>query len=75
VAGDPDPEPGDHELRIGEPKLWRRPEIVVDAALELVTSPPALSGRAVLDEDLLREPAAGPTSQSTAATPSTSRRG
>jgi citronellol/citronellal dehydrogenase len=40
---------------IGDEKLWRRPEIVVDAALELVTTPPAaLSGQAVLDEDLLR---------------------
>lgn len=41
---------------IGEPKLWRRPEIVADAALELVTTPPAeLTGRALLDEDFLRE--------------------
>lgn len=40
---------------IGEPRLWRTPEIVADAALELVTTPPAeLSGQAVLDEDLLR---------------------
>ena len=41
---------------IGEPKLWRRPEIVADAALEVVTTPPAeLTGRALLDEDFLRE--------------------
>jgi citronellol/citronellal dehydrogenase len=41
---------------IGDPKLWRRPEIVADAALELVTTPPAeLTGRALLDEDFLRE--------------------
>jgi citronellol/citronellal dehydrogenase len=41
---------------IGERKLWRRPEIVADAALEIVTTPPAeLTGRALLDEDLLRE--------------------
>ncbi len=40
---------------IGDETLWRRPEIVADAALELVTTPPAeLSGQAVLDEDLLR---------------------
>ncbi len=41
---------------IGDAKLWRRPEIVADAALELVTTPPAeLTGRAILDEDLLKE--------------------
>lgn len=40
---------------IGDAKLWRTPEIVADAALELVTTPPAdLTGQAVLDEDLLR---------------------
>lgn len=40
---------------IGDVKLWRTPEIVADAALELVTTPPsALTGQAVLDEDLLR---------------------
>ncbi len=40
---------------IGDEKMWRKPEIVADAALELVTSPPsAISGEAVLDEDLLR---------------------
>ncbi len=40
---------------IGDEKLWRKPEILADAALELVTTPPAaLTGEAVLDEDLLR---------------------
>ena len=40
---------------IGDAKLWRTPEIVADAALELVTTDPsALTGQAVLDEDLLR---------------------
>jgi len=43
-------------FHIGEPKLWRKAEILADAALEIVTSPPAeLSGRALLDEDFLRE--------------------
>lgn len=40
---------------IGEPKLWRRPEILADAALEAVTSGPELTGHALLDEDFLRE--------------------
>jgi citronellol/citronellal dehydrogenase len=40
---------------IGEPKLWRKPEILADAALEAVTSSPELTGRALLDEDFLRE--------------------
>jgi citronellol/citronellal dehydrogenase len=41
---------------IGGPQAWRRPEIVADAALEVVTSDPAtLTGRALLDEDFLRE--------------------
>lgn len=43
-------------FRIGGPELWREPEIVSDAALEIVTTPPAeLTGRALIDEDLLRE--------------------
>lgn len=41
---------------IGDAKLWRKPEILADAALEVVTTPPAeLTGQALLDEDLLRE--------------------
>ena len=41
---------------IGSPKTWRTPEIMVDATLEIVTTPPAeLTGRALLDEDFLRE--------------------
>jgi len=41
---------------IGGPKMWRKAEIVADAALELVTTPPAeLTGQALLDEDFLRE--------------------
>lgn len=43
-------------FHIGEPRLWRKAEILADAALEAVTSPPAeLTGRALLDEDFLRE--------------------
>lgn len=43
-------------FNIGGPKAWRKAEIVADAALEVVTSPPAeVTGRALLDEDFLRE--------------------
>lgn len=43
-------------FNIGGPKLWRKAEIVADAALEVVTSPPmSVTGRALLDEDFLRE--------------------
>ncbi|NNF05229.1 MAG: SDR family oxidoreductase [Candidatus Eisenbacteria bacterium] len=42
--------------KIGNPKTWRKPEIVTDATLEVVTTPPEeLSGRALLDEEFLRE--------------------
>ncbi|MCA9661836.1 MAG: SDR family oxidoreductase [Myxococcales bacterium] len=42
-------------FRIGGPKQWRKAEILADAALEIVTTPPKeLSGEALLDEDLLR---------------------
>lgn len=41
---------------IGGPKMWRKAEILADAALEVVTTSPAeLTGRALLDEDFLRE--------------------
>ena len=40
---------------IGDAKTWRKAEIVADAALELVTTPPAeLTGQALLDEDFLK---------------------
>jgi len=43
-------------FNIGGPKLWRKAEIVADAALEVVTSPlMSVTGRALLDEDFLRE--------------------
>jgi citronellol/citronellal dehydrogenase len=43
-------------FHIGGPQVWRKAEIVADAMLEVVTTPPAeLTGRALLDEDFLRE--------------------
>lgn len=40
---------------VGDPTIWRKPEIMVDATLELVTTPPGeLTGQALLDEDFLR---------------------
>ncbi len=43
-------------FRIGEPRTWRKADIMADATLELVTTPPGqVSGRALLDEDYLRE--------------------
>jgi len=40
---------------IGTPETWRKPEILADSSLALVTKPPGeSSGRALLDEDVLR---------------------
>lgn len=42
--------------KIGSPATWRKPQILADATLEIVTSPASsLTGRALLDEDFLRE--------------------
>jgi len=42
--------------RLGSPARWRKPAIMADAVLEIVTTPPAaLTGRALIDEDFLRE--------------------
>jgi citronellol/citronellal dehydrogenase len=42
--------------RLGTPAQWRKPEIMADAVLEIVTTPAAeLTGRALIDEDFLRE--------------------
>lgn len=42
--------------RLGDATVWRKPDILADATLEIVTTPPAkLTGRALLDEDFLRE--------------------
>jgi citronellol/citronellal dehydrogenase len=41
---------------MGDQSTWRTPQILVDAMLEIVTSPPAeLTGRQLIDEELLRE--------------------
>jgi citronellol/citronellal dehydrogenase len=43
-------------FEVGGPALWRKPDIVADALLEIVTTPPAeLTGRALIDEDFLVE--------------------
>ncbi len=40
---------------MGQPETWRKPEIMADACLALVTQPPgAYSGHALFDEDVLR---------------------
>ncbi len=40
---------------LGGPAFWRTPLILVDATMEIVTTPPAdLTGQALLDEDFLR---------------------
>jgi citronellol/citronellal dehydrogenase len=42
--------------RLGSPASWRKPTIMADAVLEIVTTAPAeLTGRALIDEDFLRE--------------------
>jgi citronellol/citronellal dehydrogenase len=41
---------------VGDRSMWRSPDILSDALLEIVTSaPPALTGRQLLDEPFLRE--------------------
>ena len=41
--------------RLGTPDLWRKPEILVDCVLRLLSKEPAsLTGQALLDEDFLR---------------------
>ena len=40
---------------LGGPAMWRKPEILADATLAIVSKPPGqLTGQALLDEDLLR---------------------
>lgn len=42
-------------FQLGTPEMWRKPEVLADASLALVTKPPGeLTGRALLDEDVLR---------------------
>jgi len=41
---------------VGDRSMWRSPDILADAALEIVkTEPPSLTGRQILDEPFLRE--------------------
>lgn len=43
-------------FNLGSPEIWRKPEILADATLALVTKPPGeISGKAMLDEDILRD--------------------
>jgi citronellol/citronellal dehydrogenase len=43
-------------FQLGGPSMWRKADILADATLEIVSEPPGqLSGRALLDEDFLRE--------------------
>jgi citronellol/citronellal dehydrogenase len=42
-------------FQLGGPAMWRKPDILADATLEIVKTPPgALTGQALLDEDFLR---------------------
>lgn len=42
--------------KVGDRSLWRSPEILCDALMEIVTTePPSLTGRQLLDEPFLRE--------------------
>ena len=41
--------------RLGTPEMWRKPEILVDCVLRLLSKEPAaLTGQALFDEDFLR---------------------
>ncbi len=40
---------------LGNPAFWRKPEIVADATLEILRHPELSNGRALIDEDFLRE--------------------
>ena len=43
-------------FNLGGPAMWRKADILADCMLEIVTTPPKeLTGRALLDEDFLRE--------------------
>jgi len=47
---------GDERWHVGDRSQWRSPEILCDAAMELLASePPQITGRQLLDEDFLRE--------------------
>lgn len=40
---------------LGNPALWRKPEIIADATLEILRFPEKSNGRALIDEEFLRE--------------------
>ena len=41
---------------MGDPSQWRKPQIVVDALLAILKrEPPTLTGKAIIDEDILKE--------------------
>jgi citronellol/citronellal dehydrogenase len=43
-------------FQMGSPEQWRTPQILADAVVEIACAPPAeLSGRALYDEEVLRE--------------------
>jgi citronellol/citronellal dehydrogenase len=43
-------------FKLGDRSMWRKPEIMADAAVALCATPPGgITGRALLDEDVLRE--------------------
>jgi citronellol/citronellal dehydrogenase len=40
---------------LGEPRFWRKADILADAVLEILNHPDLSNGRALIDEDFLRE--------------------
>ncbi len=42
-------------FHLGEPQFWRKADIVADATLEILNHPDLSNGRALIDEDFLRE--------------------
>jgi citronellol/citronellal dehydrogenase len=43
-------------FQLGTPEMWRKPEILADACLALVTKPPGqITGKALFDEGVLRD--------------------
>ena len=40
---------------LGDPSIWRKADIIADATFEILQHPEKSSGRAVIDEDFLRE--------------------
>jgi citronellol/citronellal dehydrogenase len=43
-------------FQLGDPTMWRKPDIVADAVIAIVSKPPSRrTGKALIDEDVLRE--------------------